>query len=145
MRGFFRRLRDDERGTSAIEFGMLAPVLLVVVMAVAELGNGIFHKMELTSAARAGAQYAILKGYSSSTIATVVQGSTNLSGITVTSGQSCECSSGATPSGTAPSCTCSSGTVQKFITVTAAYSYVPMFARFKSSYNLSESITIREE
>lgn len=141
----FRALLGDDSGTSAVEFGMLTPVLLIIVMAMAELGNGMFHKMEVTSAARAGAQYAVLKGYSSSTIQSVVQGSTNLSGITATSSRSCECSSGATPSGTAPNCTCASGTVQKFITVTAAYSYVPMFAKFKASYNLTESVTIREE
>lgn len=138
-------LTRDESGTAAIEFGLLATVLLLVVMSMVDVGIGMFHKMELSSAARAGAQYAVLKGYSSSTIQTVVQGSTNLSTVTVASSRFCECSSGATPTGTAPSCTCPSGTVQKFITVTASYSYVPIFAKFKASYALSEAVTVREE
>lgn len=49
------------------------------------------------------------------------------------------------PSGTAPNCTCATGTVQKFITVTASYSYVPIFAKFQSSYALSETVTVRED
>jgi Flp pilus assembly protein TadG len=138
-------LRADENGASAVEFGLLSTVLLLIVMGMVDLGIGIFHKMELTSAARAGAQYAVLKGYDSSTLQTVVQGSTNLSSVSVASSRFCECSTGVTPTGTAPSCTCSTGTVRKFITVTASYSYVPIFAKFKASYALSEAVTVREE
>ncbi|MEO5337543.1 MAG: pilus assembly protein [Magnetospirillum sp. WYHS-4] len=145
--GIIRRWVGNERGASAVEFALLAPTLLVVAMGVIDLGLGMFHKMELAGAARAGAQYAILKGYSSSTIQTVVQGSTNLTGITVVSSRSCECSNGSTPSGTAPSCTCSGSgvTVQKFISVTASYSYTPIFAYFKPTYSLAETVTVREE
>ena len=52
------RHRDGERGAAAVEFALLAPILVVILFGVTEFGLAL-NKMEVyTSAAREGARYA---------------------------------------------------------------------------------------
>ena len=43
------------RGAAVIEFALLAPVLLLMVVGAIDFGTFIYQKMQLQSAARAGA------------------------------------------------------------------------------------------
>ncbi|MBW8269077.1 TadE family protein [Caldovatus aquaticus] len=52
-----RRLRD-RRGVSALEFALLLPVLITVLMGAFDLGNAFQQSIRLEAAARAGAQAA---------------------------------------------------------------------------------------
>ena len=56
---FWRRRRRNEEGTSAVEFALLAPVLALGLVASADLGLAVYHKMSIDQALRAGAQTAI--------------------------------------------------------------------------------------
>jgi len=49
-RTFLRRLRRDRRGTSAIEFAMIGPLLAVVAIGITDLARGLSRKYELEQA-----------------------------------------------------------------------------------------------
>lgn len=71
----------DANGSAAVEFGMIAPLLLLMAVATADLGVGIYRKMQVENAARAGAEHAIRNGFDSNAIAAVVAGTTSFPGI----------------------------------------------------------------
>ena len=58
FRGMARRVRRREAGAAFVELAVSLPVLVVVVLGTADLGRVFYYTIELTNAARAGAQYA---------------------------------------------------------------------------------------
>ncbi|TMJ54449.1 MAG: pilus assembly protein, partial [Alphaproteobacteria bacterium] len=58
-----RNLARDIRGVAAIEFAIVAPMLVLAMVCTADLGLGIYRKMQVQNAAQAGAEYAIVHGY----------------------------------------------------------------------------------
>ncbi len=55
-----RRLRD-ERGASAVEFAMIVPLLIVLVLGIAEFGHAFSVQGTLSAAAREGARVMALQ------------------------------------------------------------------------------------
>lgn len=53
------RLRRDKRGVAALETAAVAPFLLLIIVACVDFGRALSQRIELTNAARAGAQYAV--------------------------------------------------------------------------------------
>lgn len=121
-----RRFKRCERGVSAVEMALISPVLLIVFLGLMDYGIAVFDKMELNSSVRSGSQHALINSASLTAIQTTVIGSSNLglttSDVTVTS--TCECSDGSSVSCAG---VCASGNIRNYITITAAYSYVPIF------------------
>src|SRR6266550_1150175 len=74
-------LMRSERGNSAIEFALATPILLGLLVPVADLGMAFTQQIQVQQAAQAGAQYALLHGYSSSAISNAITAATNLSGV----------------------------------------------------------------
>lgn len=65
--GLLRRLRA-ENGNTAVEFGLMLPAILLVLLAAVELGRYGAEMNRITNAARAGMQYAIQgQGYAKAT------------------------------------------------------------------------------
>jgi Flp pilus assembly protein TadG len=63
-----RRRRKGERGSELIEFALVFPMLLMVVLAIVDFGF-LFQRYEVvTNAAREGARVAVLPGYTTSDI-----------------------------------------------------------------------------
>lgn len=65
MKALFTALRTfafDTRGVSAVEFGLIAPVLAVLVVGVAELGHVTYQRTDMHSAIRSGSQYVLNGG-----------------------------------------------------------------------------------
>lgn len=54
------RLPPDERGASAVEFALVAPVLVVACLATVDLGMAISQKMDVDQSLRAASQGAML-------------------------------------------------------------------------------------
>lgn len=50
------RRRDGERGAAAVEFGLLLPILLLIVLGIAEFGRAYNVQVSLSAAAREGAR-----------------------------------------------------------------------------------------
>lgn len=66
----------EERGQAAVEFAMVVPILLVLLLGIVQGGIVYTHYLTITDAARAGARRAIVArvaGLSSSDITTAVQ------------------------------------------------------------------------
>lgn len=61
--------RPDTGGAAAVEFGLIAPVLMIMIFGMVDYGLAMVNKMELRGAARVGAQYAL--GDSSDTAAII--------------------------------------------------------------------------
>ena len=75
--------RWSESGTAAIEFGLLIPILLVLLAIVAELGLAMYESMQVNNAVEAGALY-VAKTGNVSGITAAVANATATPGITVT-------------------------------------------------------------
>ena len=87
------------RGAAVIEFALLAPVLLLMVIGAIDIGTFIYQKMQLQSAARAGAQYAIQSDANISDTdgilnAAEIASELDFTGVTTTTTQFCACSDG---------------------------------------------------
>lgn len=60
LRGPFSHLKADD-GASAVEFGLIAPVLFLLVLGIMQFGLIFFQSMQVESAAREGARIASLR------------------------------------------------------------------------------------
>ena len=56
----------DELGQSLVEFALMMPFLLVILLGVADLGRAFYYTSAIANAARAGAAYAAANGPSTS-------------------------------------------------------------------------------
>jgi Flp pilus assembly protein TadG len=71
--GCFAALARDRRGMSAVEFGIAAPVFLAILMPVVDLGRAYSQQIQVRQAVQAGALYASVNVYNTSTWSTNVQ------------------------------------------------------------------------
>ena len=70
-----RSLRSDDRGAGAIEFALIAPALLAMLMGVTQLGTMYFARADLRHAIAAGARQAqIFPRPTTATITGTIQG-----------------------------------------------------------------------
>ena len=106
----------DNRGTPAIEFGLIAPVLGLLFLGVVDFGMGYWDQLQVTGAAQAGAAYAVTNGFDATKISNAVtSGGPAALQATPAPTQFCGCPSatvGVTASaGTPPTCNgvCASG------------------------------------
>ena len=83
-----------DRGSVAVEFALLLPVLLLIIFGVIDFGRAINAQITLTQAAREGARLASL-GYSTSAVQSRAQSAaTGLSPVTVTVLAACPAGAG---------------------------------------------------
>jgi len=75
MKHVFRRLRGDRKGTSAVEFALLAPVLAFAMVAAADLANMAFERSDMLGAVRSGTQYFMAGGTDLERARTIVESS----------------------------------------------------------------------
>ena len=52
LRAFWRRLRRDQAGTSAVEFALVAPILVAMLGGIVEIGHLFMVQAELTATTR---------------------------------------------------------------------------------------------
>lgn len=115
---------QSRRGTAAIEFGLMIPLLAAFLAAAVELGFAIYETMQVFNAVEAGAIYASKKGFDSAGISAAVTNATGITTLTATPApaQYCGCpqSSGSIVT-VACGSTCSNGTSpSQYATVSAA-------------------------
>ena len=78
---------QSRRGAAAVEFAMVAPVLLLVIMSTLEFGRGMLVKQVVTNAARVGAREASLPNSTTDSVqsaADTYAASAGIDGVTVT-------------------------------------------------------------
>ena len=119
-----------QRGAAAIEFALMMPVIFLALAGVTDFGRLVFDKMELVSAVRSGAQYALAYRTDTVAIRQAVVDSTNLSLVLtdITATEFCECADGS-----AVTCggTCGDASTNRYLmTITAQQSFAPLFVPF---------------
>lgn len=122
----FARLYGCRAGVGAVEFALMLPILVLLMVAVADFGLAVNEKMRLTTAARAGAQAAYKASGDTAGVVVAVQQASGLdaAAITIASQKSCGCMSGA-----AVACdgTCADGNgVRTYVAVSVSESWAPV-------------------
>lgn len=133
------------RGSLAVEFAITAPILMLALLGIAELGMAVNERMRLASAVRAGVQAASLHPEDAATVRTAVEKAAPqlvASRLSVQLSRSCGCADG---SAIACGGTCAVGTEQRFVTVRVTENY-PLLFRYPgmgSSLALGAEATLR--
>jgi hypothetical protein len=115
-----RALLQARDGMALVEFGLAAPILILLLVILVDLGLAFYEALQVQGAASAGAEYASLHAYSDVNITTAVQNSTDLgSRVKLSAGypkQICGCTGSGTmveagnvPPGGVCTATCSGG------------------------------------
>jgi len=136
------------RGVAAIEFAIIAPILVLLMVCTVDLGQGIYRKMQVQNAAQAGAQYAAVHGFTASSISAAVTNATTFSGISASPSptQFCGCPSvtGVTSASCNSTCTggISSGT---YVTASAQATYTTIlpYPLLPTSFTFAAQSTVR--
>jgi Flp pilus assembly protein TadG len=135
-------------GAAMVEFGLAVPILVAVLIPAVDLGMGLYQQMQVQNAAQAGAQYALLYGWNTTSIQNAVTAATTLSTITATPApsQSCGCPNGTAVATTSCGSTCSGGqSPGTYVTVGAQSVYQPIlpYPVIGSSVTLSAQAVVR--
>ncbi len=72
LHAFLKRLRNDNEGTSLLEFGFVAPILILAVLGIMELGMILFVTSMLEGSVRTAARFGIT-GYAPSSVSREAQ------------------------------------------------------------------------
>jgi len=137
---FLPRLASDCRGNFLLEFTLVLPVLLLMLVGMLDLGRFSLQKSAMLQGAREGAQYGMGAPDDTANMIATAQTSTGLTGITATGSSFCECSNAA---GTAVSCTatpnpCTSPAVRKkYVTVTTSSSFTSIWGSTTASFGMN--------
>ncbi len=138
-RGFYRLATafcGSARGSVAIELALLAPVLAALLVGSVDLGTYIYKKMQLESASRDGAQYAIQSDGNAEDGAGITAAVQNSAddfdpGLTIVSAAFCSCNDGtetAVSNTTGCGGTCSGGDSPALsVRVTVSNTFTPIF------------------
>ena len=149
-----KRFASERDGVAAIELAIIAPILLLCTLCVADLGRFALAKTWVTDAASAGAEYAAahaddeqyaptypMGSAFSAAIATVATSATPATNISVSptpsSSYGCATATGVTVStqgATCPSGTSTGGTVGEYVSVTATMPFTALFSAAGISY-----------
>ena len=140
--------RDADEGASAVEFGIIAPVLAAVLVPLIDLGLAFYQQMQVDDAAQAGAQYAMAHGWNTSAIQSAVTGATALATVSATPApaRSCGCPSGTAVAAADCGSTCDDGqSARTYVTVSAQATYTTLipYPTIGNSVVLSAQSTVR--
>ena len=139
-----------DRGTVAVEFAFLAPVLAALTLGAWDFGNCFLESERLASAARAGAQYGIQTAAHATDFAGMAQAARNdandtdnLLGVSAT--QVCSC-----PGGASVACTDSCPGVPQpsfyvKLTVSEDYTTLVTYPFVSNPISLSSQLLIRQQ
>ncbi len=140
MRGF-----RDESGSVTVEMGFFGIVMFFSLIAGIDYASVINARMQLGSAVRAGAKFAMANPADTSNIPNVVRGASTLpsGSVNVTASQFCECVSGTTVTcGT----TCAGGaSAARYTAINASYPAPIMigYPGIPNPYNIAQAATVR--
>ena len=133
----FRFIRE-ESGASAVEFALMAPVLVLLLLGLADMGLLVVERVQIQTLTTAAAEYVVRTQDDTNlpiVAAEVYPG--NMNDITLESEFECECADGE-----AQICpvSCADGDYQRrFISVSASGNFSPLFPY----YGLSDNITLQ--
>ena len=128
----FDFLRNKD-GAAAVEFGLIAPVLVAVLVGVGTYGLEIIAYSKMREAVTTGAQYALTTSENTSDITTIVNAAWDdkpSSGATVSVTQRCVCAGVTNDCST--TCAATGDYPQKMTTITATRGYTELGGQTKT-------------
>lgn len=135
----------SRRGSSMLELALAIPMLALILAGVTEFGRAFYAAAEVSNAARAGVQFAAIN----STNATNYQGmqnaatadAVNLTGMTATASQYCECSNGTATNCSSGTC----GSMRTYVKVVTSLPYATMgtYPGIPNPINITSQATMR--
>jgi len=148
LRRFMGNRADGISGVAAVEFAIIVPPLLLMMVCTADLGFGMYRKLQVQNAAQAGAEYAIAHGYKQISISTAVTSATAFSNIVATPApsQSCGCPSNTGVTTATCNSTCADGSASgTYVTVAAQGSYTTLvpYPVLPNTFNFASTSTVR--
>src|SRR5947208_16714871 len=119
IRRQFARISADTTGNFAVEFALVAPIFMLLLIALADYGMAARQRSALDAAARSGLQVLLKNPADTAAAQSMVQAIA--SGATAAASHSCVCTNGSTVSCTAG--TCPVAATHQFVTVSETRSY----------------------
>jgi Flp pilus assembly protein TadG len=151
MRVFVRssaKLAGNTDGAAAIEFALLVPMLIVLVICTADLGFGIYRYMQVENAAQAGVTYAAARGFSEAQVSAAVLSATTYPDIQASPAPTkfCGCPSGTSITSAVCTSTCSDGSqpgTYVSASAKATYNTIVPYPMLPTSYDFAAQATVR--
>jgi Flp pilus assembly protein TadG len=141
MRGVLHH-RRWERGTAIIEFTIALPLLLLMLVATAEIGRMLSQYNTLNKAVRDGVRYLAANALAGTTGVVSINSTVQTATINlVVTGNTAGSGSALLPNLTANNVTVTS-LANGYVSVTASYTYVPMLGSNLPTFGLSAPINV---
>jgi hypothetical protein len=141
-----KSLRTACEGSAAIEFAMIMPIVVAMLVLIFDLGTGGYTKARVQSAAQAGTTYVETHGWNHRGIVLAVRDATDLPAVNVQAALSCGCIGGTDIVDEPCGSTCpSGGPAGVYVRVTASSVYTPLipYPGIDRSMTLSASSIVR--
>jgi Flp pilus assembly protein TadG len=137
-------------GVASVELAIIAPVLVAALICTIDLGLGIRRSMQVEAAAQAGAEYAVVRGFSAAGVTGAVASATSLGGVQATPApvQFCSCASAGGLVSTACGQPCPDGTSPgTYVTVSAQANYNTLlpYPMFPNTFVFAAQSTVRTQ
>lgn len=147
---FFHGGEDCSQGVAAIEFAMISPIIILMGVAVFDLGEAIYRDMQVQNAAQVGAQYAFMHGFDAPSITGVVTSATGFAGISASPAPSqfCGCAAATGISNVSCNAKCSDGSAPgTYVKVSAQASYITIipYPFIPPSFAFAAQSTVRTQ
>ena len=150
VRSLLSRGISDIRGVAAIEFAIIIPMLVMMVVCTVDLGMGIYRNMQVQNSAQAGARYAMTHSFDATLISKAVSNATGVQGIVASPPPSryCGCATSAGISPIACGSTCPGAAIYgTYVNVSAQGAYTPIvpYPLISNSFSLTAQASVRVE
>lgn len=134
-RPLLSRLTRNRRGIAAVEFALIAPILVVCLLAVYDLGRALQQQIRLNQAVEAGGLYAMTWFDRTSEIVSVVSvAAGNMGNVSIYGPVAyCQCWNSVTSAVNPQTCTfstsspCGTSVFRRFVSIGASRSVTPIF------------------
>ena len=135
-------------GVAALEFGIISPVLIAVLLPLIDVGLGLYQEMEVENAAQAGAQYAMVHGWNSANIQSAITNATTLASVSAAPApaKTCGCPGGTSVTAATCNSNCTDGQqARTYVTASAQAVYTPLvsYVGIGTSVTISRQSTVR--
>lgn len=141
--------RRCEAGVAAVEFALVAPVLMLLLLGLIEVGRYAYYSILVSNAARAGVSYGaanlvMAKDNTGMQQAALNDGG-NVAGLTATASHYCQCADGSASSCLETDCTTSHRIAYVQVQTTGRFSSLLHFPLLPNTFNVSSTAVMRVE
>lgn len=142
-----KRARENESGLAMVEFAIVAPVMILLLVGLVEFGRFAYFSIIVGNAARAGAQYGaqnlvVANDAAGMENAALADGQ-NISGLTAVATHLCQCADGTASSCLGSDCPGSHRIAYVQVTATGTFSSLFRYPGLPATFNVSNTVEMR--